>query len=237
MLQAIDNLPNIEEISNALVEENDDDEGKHDVVPTLLGSKIASMPQGIASSLKVDENCDESISISAIVPRSKFKIDFYENGCKMTNAKDEELIIPSNHVKHLVMFPKREDCLKVPKNNRNKNSIGEDEFTIPGTLVLIILDQDAVQFRQKSLTQICFQLPQHKSNSLDSADKYDACWVKLFKSSFDLNEIVRVYNPKIHKDIKGFNFQSDEGDANTSIMQGGMPYVKCYSGMSLCMTY
>mmetsp|Transcript_4625 Transcript_4625/g.5673 ORF Transcript_4625/g.5673 Transcript_4625/m.5673 type:complete len:350 (+) Transcript_4625:136-1185(+) len=168
----------------------------------------------------------------------KFTLNMYEEGCILTSSKQEQIIIASNQVEHVIMFPKREDCLKAPKKSKDSST----EVIIPGSTILLVL-KEAVAFRKKELTQICFQLPQHNSDSVQISDNeelhdhnfvdsFEAQWENLFQSSFDVKDVIRVYNPKIHKVINSYHFQSDQGDANTSIMQGGMPYVKCYSGVN-----
>jgi hypothetical protein len=203
-----------------------------------LGLAVEKTPQ-----IQSNETSEPSSSVivSATVPRSKFTLKMFEKGCLFTNAKNEQISVSCDHVKHVIMFPKREDCLKGPK--RSKSSTGE--IILPGSMVLLVLEE-GVTFRKKPLSQICIQLPQHNSDPIQSTncedlsneelrdlivDSFEKQWGELFKSSFKVNKVTRVYNPKLHNVNDLFNFKSDEGDENTSISCGGMPFVKCYSGM------
>lgn len=259
LLQAIDNLPNIEEINEALTsdatttqqeaqndDDSDNDENDEESSESTLGSPLKSIPQ---------------TTISAITPRSKFTIEMFQKGCTLTNNKLEQISIPSHTVKHVIMFPKREDCMKQPKRSKTKKHKNGDNdndnnntIPLPGSMVLIILEEKKVSYRQKNLSQICFQLPQHPSdplhlpststnyehNELTSSelrdlivDTYENQWSDILKSSLGVNHVVRVYNPKLHQDVPtAFQFQSDQGDNNTRLVQGGMPFVKCYSGVN-----
>lgn len=275
----MDNIPNIEEINEALaLTNNDDDDDESDVdvdvetsksiieenqTTNILGQEIFNIPPIIennndstssdSGSGSSSTSCTPPYYVSAITPRSKFKIQMFQKGSILKNDKDEEIIIPSNQVKHVVIFPKREDCIKSLKRCKDKKST----FVIPGSMVLIVLKEEveeeeehnnnSITFRQKKLQQICFQLPQHFSYNNDDinieeenlndsdiatliVDRFESTWCDIFKTSFELKEVFRVYNPKVHKVHDRFHFQSDQGDSNTSLMQGGMPFVRCYSG-------
>ena len=59
-----------------------------------------------------------------------------------------------------------------------------------------------------------------------------------FSKAFKQRYLYRAYNPKYHNFERTcgtgsvpYIFQSDDG-GNNSIMQGKMPYVKCYSGIN-----
>ncbi len=241
---------------------NDDDESGVDVETSksteeILGQEIFNIPvennysSGEPTGTNDASNTSSSTPyyVSAITPRSKFKIRMFQKGVILKNDKDEEIIIPSNQVKHVIIFPKREDCIKSLKRCKDNKC----KFVIPGSMVLIVLKEEEennndsiITFRQKKLQQICIQLPQHFShndinnieeenlNDSDIAklivDRFESTWCDLFKTSFELKEVFRVYNPKVHKVHDRFYFQSDQGDSNTSLMQGAMPFVRCYSG-------
>ena len=188
-----------------------------------------------------------NILISATTPRSKFNFCVHENGIILTSPKNEEIVLQSDDVRHVIIFPKREDCVKYPKTTKDGKHI-----IIPGSLVLLILKHDKVQFRNKMLSQICLQLPQHFSKSIENVDMselsesqagletvciddFEEIIMKLCSSALKLDDrIYRVYNPKFHHfcTISSYVFQSDDGGANKSIMQGLMPYLKCYNGVN-----
>lgn len=254
MLRAIDNIPNIEEINEALTNQDDEEIGTAEQqkvnASNSLGEPINVIPQPNSGGNNEDISCtstnNKELSISAIAPRSKFNLQMFEKGCTLINNKSEQINVHFDQVKHIIMFPKREDCLKVPKRNKD----AKKQFVLPGSMVLFVLYGDGVTFREKPLTQICFQLPDHFSDYIDSendeeidhsklsiVDSYENNWCELFKASFHVKDVARIYNPKLHKVTNGFYFQSDQGDNNTSLMQGGMPFVKCYSGAYLCVLF
>mmetsp|Transcript_15867 Transcript_15867/g.19353 ORF Transcript_15867/g.19353 Transcript_15867/m.19353 type:complete len:487 (-) Transcript_15867:2897-4357(-) len=254
-LQAIDQLPNVEEINQLLNQEEDEEEEEKS---NPLGKSIEELPQADRSSQSPSSSSTNSMIISGTTPRSKFTLTLYENGMILTNNKNEEVTITSEDVEHVIIFPKREDCLKVPKKPKAATDGAAAqgyEVLIPGSMVLLVLTETGVTFRQKQLSQICFQLPQHHSDTItepDSngdindkdmrnliVDSFEEQWSELLKKRLKVKNISRIYNPKVHnlKRIKAFTFQSDEGGANTSIMQGGMPFVKCYSGVNDGVVY
>jgi hypothetical protein len=105
-----------------------------------------------------------------------------------------------------------------------------------------------VEFRNKKLEQICFQLPQHKSEPISNGenmtaqqltkvciDMFEQIIVDHIESSLHLhNRIYRIFNPKYHdtKKMDTYIFRSDDGGAEKTIMNGAMPYIKCYSGVN-----
>ena len=232
LLESLDNIPNIEEINDNLNQESDRVEEERS--RNILGTQIQSLPQINESN---DSSSSSSVTVSAVVPRSKFTLSMYEKGCIMTNNKNEQILLHCNDIKHVIVFPKREDCVKTPKLSKTaKNNV-----EIPGSMILALLEEGKVNFRNKPLKQICFQLPQHWSQSTHEPNKgslersniiddFETKWVNLLESSLG-NKIVRVYNPRFNQIAISLNkFQSDEGNPDSSMIQGGMPYVKCYKG-------
>ena len=238
LLESLDNIPNIEEINDSLNQEScpvkEEERNRN-----IFGAQIHSIPQ-------INENHESSssssITVSAVVPRSKFTLSVYEKGCIMTNNKNEQILLHCNDIKHAIVFPKREDCVKAPKLSKtSKNNV-----EIPGSMFLALLEEGKVNFRNKSLTQICFQLPQHLSQSTHEPskvslerskiiDEFETKWVNLLESSLG-RKSVRIYNPRFNKIASSLNkFQSDEGNPDSSMIQGGMPYVKCYKGKQKCI--
>lgn len=238
LLQAMDQLPDLEKISAELLNQVEDEDSE---LPADEGlGEIQKLPSPTNG-----EDTTE-ISISATTPRTKLTLCAHENGIIFTSPKDEKIVLNPDAVSHIVFFPKREDCLKKPKRTKDGQHI-----VIPGSQVLIILKScETVKFRNKKLTQICLQLPQHFSERVELSDTpppseeqllhaciehFEEKIVETFTSSLQLkNRLYRVYNPKFHniKQISSYAFQSDDGGANKSIMQGQMPYLKCYHGVN-----
>jgi len=243
----MDMLPNMEEISAQLMlgesEESINDGHAEEGKTHKDGiGELQSLP-----SPTEDGNMHEML-VSATSPRTKLTLAIHKDGITLTSPKDERIVLQSDAVKHVIFFPKREDCLKKPKTTKDGGYI-----SIPGSLVLIILEEEKVSFRNKTLKQICLQLPEHRSDPIEIADadvrpteaqltnacsdSFEEKLVRLFASSLALkNGVRRVYNPK-YQNIKQlspctYTFQSDDGGANKSIMQGQMPYLKCYQGVN-----
>ena len=237
-------LPNMEEISAQLMGEHGDDEEEEETHCKDAIGELQSLP-----SPTEDGNIHEML-VSATSPRTKLTLAIHKDGITLTSPKDELIVLQSDAVKYIIFFPKREDCLLKPKTTKDGGYI-----SIPGSLILVILEEEKVSFRNKTLKQICLQLPQHRSDPIDivdvdagvrpteaqltnaCSDSFEEKLIRLFASSLDLkNGVHRVYNPK-YQNIKQllphtYAFQSDDGGANKSIMQGQMPYLKCYQGVN-----
>ncbi len=262
LLESLDKVPNIEEINDNNLNQqesnnnnynnfNNDNNGEEESdfeKDSILGAQIKSIPQNDDDDDDDDDKDDDkdtssssssNITVSAVAPRSKFTLTMYEKGCIMTNNKNEQILLHRQHIKHVIMFPKREDCVKAPKLNKTSN---KTKIDIPGSIILLLLVKDKVNFRNKVLSQVCFQLPQHLSQSTHDdprklelakskiVDEFESKWEELFKSSFQ-KDIVRIYNPRFNQLARTLNtFQSDGGNPDSSMIQGGMPYVKCFKG-------
>ena len=200
-----------------------------------------------------------SVEVSASTPRSKFDLTLHEStGIVLRNKKEEVVAVPSSAVASVIVFPKAEDCRKATSNSRKKGPPKR-----PGNLVLLTLkkgEADDVQFRGKSLKQICFQLPQSilpKSSADDDEDSdggggmmvvepikerdIELEWVDLLGKTFGLSseKVILVSNPAYLTDdgreerayVGRYSFKSDETQG-TSTTTAGMPYVKCYEGVN-----
>jgi len=239
LLQAMDLLPNMEELSAQLMGENNAEEIQEDKTNEDTGG-VQCLPS------PMQDGETNEILVSATTPRTKLTLAVHTKGICLTSPKDERIVLRSDAVKHVIFFPKREDCLKKPKTSKDGKHI-----LIPGSLVLIILDDEKVSFRNKNLKQICLQLPQHRSDPIDihtadprpsesqltkaCIDTFEQQLIRLFISSLELKAgVYRVYNPKYQnfKELDSYTFQSDDGGMNKSIMQGQMPYLKCYQGVN-----
>ena len=104
-----------------------------------------------------------------------------------------------------------------------------------------------ILFRKKPYNQICFQLPPYTlTNDLDKEEtgisnivswqNYGEDWMNVFSLCLSLNmsQIARVLNPANMYDLEDkstYVFRS-HNDSTTSTTTGGMPLVKCYSGVS-----
>jgi hypothetical protein len=193
-----------------------------------------------------DDSDTAEITVSATTPRTKLNLSMFQNKIVLTSPKDEKIVLRSDDVEHVVFFPKREDCLKKPKRTKDGQHI-----IIPGSQVLLTIKSENVKFRKKQLSLICLQLPQHFSERIELPDEprpteeelinvcidnFEEKLVSMLTSSLSLEKdrVCRVYNPKFHHllDLPSYSFQSDDGGANKSIMQGQMPYLKCYNGVN-----
>ncbi len=166
------------------------------------------------------KNHNNHLEVSLTTPRVKAAWVCYELGMRFTDKKGESMIV--RQVKHIVVFPKPEDC------NKDKN--------VTDMVLLIPHDDDKVTYKTKPQTQVCFQLPavtpdwDEDSDGLDPTDQ----WIAVLCRSchFDVANVVRVINPAIETTTAfwRYQFQSHQDDA-TSTTTGGMPFVKCYYGV------
>lgn len=242
----MDTLPDLESISAQMTKETEEEAAiqKANDDLDLLGSKLNVIPNPtLTTASEKSENTVEELEVSASSPRCKLKLCFHESGIVFSSPKDERITLQPTDVQHVIVFPKREDCPQPPKTNKEGNFI-----IIPGSYVLIILTPGSVEFRNKKMEQICFQLPQHKSEPISNGenmtaqqltkvciDMFEQILVETIESCLHLhNRIYRIYNPKYHNTemLDTYVFRSDDGGAEKTIMNGAMPYIKCYSGVN-----
>ena len=219
--------------------------------------KGSPSPESSSSSSPVTPR--KSVEVSATTPRGKFDLTLHEStGIVLRNKKEEVVAVPSSSVATVIVFPKAEDCRRATSNGRKKGPPKR-----PGNLVLLVLkkeEADGVQFRGKSLKQICFQLPQSilpQSSPSDGEESDDGGgmmvlepvrerdieleWVDLLGKTFGVQpeKVVLVSNSAYLTDdgreerayAGRYNFKSDETEG-TSTTTAGMPYVKCYEGVN-----
>ena len=220
--------------------------------------KGSPSPESSSSSSPVNTP-RKSVEVSATTPRGKFDLTLHEStGIVLRNKKEEVVAVPSSSVATVIVFPKAEDCRRATSNGRKKGPPKR-----PGNLVLLVLkkeEADGVQFRGKSLKQICFQLPQSilpESSPSDGEESDDGGgmmviepirerdieleWVDLLGKTFGVQpeKVVLVSNSAYLTDdgreerayVGRYNFKSDETEG-TSTTTAGMPYVKCYEGVN-----
>ncbi|GAX17775.1 hypothetical protein FisN_24Hh158 [Fistulifera solaris] len=166
------------------------------------------------------KNSDNQLEVSLTTPRVKAAWVCYEHGMRFTDKKGESMVV--RHIKHMVVFPKPEDC------NKNKNV----------TDMVLLIPNDPVTYKSKPQTQICFPLPavtpdcdnDEDSDGLDPTDQ----WIAVLCRSchYGVAKVARVLNPAIETTTAfwRYQFQSHQDEA-TSTTTGGMPFVKCYYGV------
>lgn len=170
------------------------------------------------------KNSDNNLEVSLTTPRVKAEWVCYESGMRFTDKKGESMII--RKAKHMVAFPKPEDC-----NSTKKNATD---------MVLLIPDDDdrnGTTYKTKKQAQICFQLPSvapdwdEDMESLDHADQWIA--VVCRSCGIDVASVARVINPALQTTTAfwRYQFQSHQ-EESTSTTTGGMPFVKCYHGVN-----
>lgn len=242
----MDTLPDLESISAQMTKDTEVEaaiQNANDEL-NLLGSKLNVIPNpALTAPAENSHGTVEELEVSASYPRCKLKLCFHDNGILLSSPKDERITLQPTDVQHVIVFPKREDCPQPPKTNKEGTFI-----IIPGSYVLFILTPGSVEFRNKKLDQICFQLPQHKSEPIMDGenmtaqqltkvcvDRFENTVIEYIETCLHLhNRIYRIYNPKYHDIdmIDTYIFKSDDGGAEKTIMNGAMPYIKCYSGVN-----
>lgn len=239
----MDTLPDLEAISaqmNEATKEHDETINNKDMLD-LIGSKLDIIPD--PNKIGSKHPSMNELEVSASSPRMKLMFSFHEAGMVFSSPKDGMITLQPADVQHVIVFPRREDCPQPPKMNKEGTAIH-----IPGSYVLFILSPDRVEFRKKKLDQICIQLPQHYSDIIFGGDNMTAQELtKICVDHFEQtivdnienclhlhNRVYRIYNPKYHNidRIGTYCFKSDDGGAEKTIMNGSMPYIKCYSGVN-----
>ena len=176
--------------------------------------------------------------MSLVTPRAgKFQIALHQKGLfgYKTNSQATQLVIPNGSVSHMIFFPKPEDCRKLSKK------------TTSADLVLLRFDP-AISFQNKSINQVCFQLPFEKTHGAllpipsEGIKDFDGncateLWEQVLQNSLanDGNAMVvaRANNPSSVRVVSSAAYQfSSYSDPNSSSTTSGMPFVKCYHGVN-----
>ncbi len=144
--------------------------------------------------VNLGEALSDPTEVSMIIPRGKMTCTLFEQGIYCCNAKNETFKLLPNNAGKLVVFPKPEDIKK--RGTRH--------------MILLTLEQK-VMFKNKELSQICFQLPQ------------DPLFLDSFRAALDLTDMAQVG--------QGWTFKSHI-ESSTSTTTGGLPCVRCYHGVN-----
>jgi hypothetical protein len=164
--------------------------------------------------------------ISAIKPKVKLTITCYDK-CLYCEDKNRQSMILAN-AQYLVVFPRPEDCQ--PRKVR------------PPDFVLVVLES-AVMYKNKPITQVCFQLPKefpqqlNRQQQLDEDLDHSDSWTRILTQSLQaVRTVVRVVHPQAQrqqpKQLRPYQFASYQ-EPQTSTTHGGMPFVKCYMGATM----
>lgn len=190
------------------------------------------------------------IEVSCINPRGKFQLSMYKQGMVLSNPKkeDERIPISPTNVKHVIWFRKPEDYKKVKQMKKNEGNGKGSGKAIPGHMVLICLDEGSddapsgVMFRNKPLSQVCFQLPSYPAPSNDNEEggnkqiTEEAWWNGMRSALFvsgSRDGMTRVHATMDMADYARSNFVfKSEGEAGSTTTTEGMPYVGCYQGFN-----
>jgi len=211
LLEATSALPNAEAISAQFMGETDEKQPAKEEKSAAAAAAAAV----VVDTSDLGNTLSDQHTISMTTPRGKFQMTLYEQGIRCINAKNQTLIVSPQAVERIVMFPKPEDCRATSKPSG-------------GDMVLLCLHKETfTQFNDKTLTQVCFQLPKESPVKDDSS----ITWLHLLCSSLSNKQVAMVQNPKSPLGNRSrYAFKShDEG--NTSSTTAGMPYVQCYYGV------
>ena len=182
--------------------------------------------------------------MSIVAPRAgKFQITLHRQGLVgyKSNAPTNRLLIPRGSVTDLVLFPKPEDCKQITKSKKPS----------PASLVLLRLEPP-VLFQNKSISQVCFQLPwektggaippkfaktnsDHESPSAESEHLWKELFVQSLEKADKKISVAVVPNPAsksaLSKAQNAYEFSSfyDPRNATTTAR---MPFVRCYQGVN-----
>ncbi|KAL9187410.1 hypothetical protein ACHAXT_001513 [Thalassiosira profunda] len=263
LLNCTSTLPNAEQISAQLMGGGGDDEEEDEEMEEAeskggeaVAAEVVEQPSAdpqtalwrIQSSEPQPAFANQSnnqIEVSCTNPRGKFALSMHKGGIVLTNPKksdEEQIPIAPGNVQNVVWFRKPEDYKKLKSQSNGGKKKG-----IPGHMVLICLKEESggegagIQFRNKALGQVCFQLPTYPAPTDEGEDNVglteEDWWNGLSSALFSGGKggIVRVHasvDAAEHaKGKSGFMFRS-EGESGSSSTTEGMPYVGCYQGFN-----
>ena len=239
-------LPNAEEISAQLMGGGGDDDSAE-----AEDTKSAAAAAGTTKQMKSSKNdtasnnnvaldvlgepmASFSAQVSCINPRGRFLLSLHSNGLLLSNPKKEEeqITVTQDAVQNMIWFRKPEDYKSLKQLKEGK--------PIPGHMVLLCLE-DGTSFRNKALTQICFQLPSYPSAESNEDDGHnEEEWYNGFSSLLSKASSITRVLAKMDKQSTnntkrggGYMFQAGEGaTGNTSSTTEGLPFVGCNRGFN-----
>ena len=242
LLQSLEQIPNVEELS-AQLQESDEETLKN---ASGLGEAVAlpvAMPNDDGSMTPLN-----ALTISGTTPRAKFSLSIHKDALALT-FKQETIILQPSNIQKFIFFPKREDCIQLPKKDRKHS----DRIVIPGSMVLVILKNESnVSFKGKKMAQICFQLEKHLSDPLTNqqmegvyslevlgklcVDSYHSKLCQMFQSTLNLDhdQMAFAFNPnyaqfQVSKESI-YTFKSEESGTSSTV-SSGMPWLTCNRGV------
>jgi hypothetical protein len=167
-------------------EHHPSEEKKEDEMITLTHSSSdrRRIEQFIASASVVPILQDYECEVSCINPRGRFLLRIYRHGIILIDPKqqDSKIIVDSqqNNVENVVIFRKPEEYkkLKASSGSGKGGKKGSLLSAAVGHMVLITLKEDdddktveGIVYKDKRLTQICFQLPSYGATATTTVDE------------------------------------------------------------------
>ena len=219
-------------------EEMDEEKKEDDEATAENHSANLIFRSPVVSPFSTKEQSPLQIEVSCTYPRGKFTLQLYQNGLILTNPKKpEEMIpIPKASLENVIWFRKMEEYKKLKTPSGKK--------PLPGHMILICFESSKkVMFRNKELTQVCFQLPSYSQDGSDDKEQFseEQWWGGLGTAlCSEDDKMIRVGAkmdiPSWGTTSDSFVFQS-EGAPGSSSTTEGMPYVGCYHGLNDGLLY
>ena len=242
LLECTSTLPNAEEISAQLMgggdvnagDEEMGEEKKDDDTTAENHSASLILDSPAVSPFRTNEQSPLQIEVSCTNPRGKFTLQLHENGIILTNPKKPEEIIPipNASAENIIWFRKMEEYKKLKTPSGKK--------PLPGHMILICFESDKmVMFRNKELSQVCFQLPSYLQDDSENKEQmfseeqwWDGLGTALYGGGDKMIRVgAKMDIPSRRITSDSFTFQS-EGAPGSSSTTEGMPYVGCYHGLN-----
>jgi hypothetical protein len=246
LLEGTSTLPDAEAIAAHFAEsaqpnEEGEEDVKEEAVALISSTSEESTPTGNKANQRNATNTSDTplgkalyspVELSLTNPRGKFQVTFHAGGIHLTTFKNPiPLVIPAGSVRDIIVFPKPADCVRTCK-------------TAKSPMMLLCFQDNSddetdcqVTFKEKPLSQICFQAPAAVDKVLvdESNKSHNATetWIRMICRSVHLERAKNVYeiqNPNSGKVTTQWSFKSYQ-DQNYASTASGMPYVNCYYGV------
>jgi hypothetical protein len=243
LLTAVSSLPNAQAISDQLVsgeEEQKEEEEPNTASKTAVRADSSETTKtAVVATLGMQLLRSSALDVSLLVPRVKAKASWHAHGIVFRDKNEQSFVLSTGSVERMIVFPKPEDC--------------QPRMTLPPDVVLLLIKESAssssiVYKNSRALKQVCLQFPvglpewndtyndetYDGYNDKDGLDHSDQ-WTRVFCRSLglDMTATARVTNPCSDATtvLGRYVFESHQ-DKATATTTGGMPYVKCYCGVS-----
>ena len=254
-MQALEHIPNVQELTQQLEQQHDKDPPKEHTKPAAINENNLGPPAPVPlvqpiQPDPVNASPPTHILVSGTTPRAKLELSFYPQSHSIRLCKGADSIqLRSTDVKYCIWFPKREDCLQTPKRHKSF----QDRIVLPGSMVMWVLHPNAMaSYKGKRLHQICIQLEPHVSDPLPAqyfhqedaysilqlaklcTDSYHTQLYAMMRSTLELSpaQLILAFPPQYQPftESRRYRFVSEK-NGSSSTVSSGMPWLTCHKGV------